>query len=800
MSGLTTAQAKERLAVEGLNSLPGDAPRNIFKHLLGVLLEPMLLLLFLAGLLNFLLAEVLDAALLMSTVFIIIGISLFQERKTEKALSALKKLSAPKAKVMRDGQQVQIAALEVVPGDLLILSEGDRIPADAQLISATNLMTDESMLTGESLSIHKGVSDTVFSGTLVVSGHARAVVSATGLKAEIGKIGVALASISLERTQLQKEIDRIVKYIAFLSFIAAALVFVIYGASRGDWINGGLAGIAAAMALIPEEFPVIMTVFLALGAWKMSKEGVLARRSAAIETLGSLTVLCVDKTGTITMNKMVIEKASEDAAHYGLLACPVHPFDPMDIAFHNFAQPISELELVKEYPLSESLLAVTQVWKGATDQYIVATKGAPEAIAKLCKLEPEKVSTMIEEINAASANGYRVLGVAKGVHTSSSPLPDSVNSFHLEFVGLVYLHDPVREGVSQAVAACSSAGIRTIMLTGDYPGTALSIAKSVGLEVGAGVITGSEIEVMSDEELASRIKKVSVFARVVPTQKLRIIRALKLNNEIVAMTGDGVNDAPALRAADIGIAMGGRGTDVAREAAALVITDDDFKTIVKGIWQGRLIYANLRKAISYVVAVHIPIFFMALLPVFSPKLPLVLLPAQIAFLELIIDPASSVVFEAEEADPKIMEDNPRPINEKALNKKIFLAAVGQGFAVLITTLSIYTWAVASDLNGDVVRSLTFAALMIGNLALVLSNRSRTLSVIATLRQRKNATVKWVVLGGISILTALFCIAWLRDAFNLATLSLKQWVVVIFAGLAGGLWFESKKIGKSFKRS
>lgn len=792
VSGLTSTQAKERLSIDGPNSLPGERHRNLFRDLINVLVEPMLLLLFLAGVLNFLLSEVLDAALLMTTVFIIIGISFVQERKTERALSALKELTAPKAKVIRDGEQVQIPAIDVVIGDILVLSEGDRVAADARLLNATNFTADESMLTGESLSIHKSVEDQIFSGTLVVTGHGQALVTATGSKAEIGKIGSALASIEVERTRLQKEIDRIVKYIAVLSLIAAVLVFLIYGASRGDWLKGGLAGIAASMALIPEEFPVIMTVFLALGAWKMSKQGVISRRSATIETLGSLTVLCVDKTGTITMNKMEIEKASIEAGEYGLLASPTHPFDPMDVAFHNFAKPKAGLELIKEYPLSESLFAITHLWRDQNGKLIVAAKGAPEAIALMCKFNSNQISQMLHEINEASKSGYRVLAVAKGIFPNDKELPSSPIEFNLEFVGLVYLHDPVREDVDIAVAACKSAGVRTIMLTGDYPGTASYIAERVGIETAAGVITGDEIDLMSDEDLARKIKLVSVFARVKPTQKLRIIKALKMDDEVVAMTGDGVNDAPALRAADIGIAMGKRGTDVAREAAAMVITDDDFKTIVKGIWQGRLIYANLRKAISYVVSVHIPIFAMALIPVFNPKLPLVLLPAQIAFLELIIDPASSVVFEAEQADPDLMKQRPRPISEKALNREIFVGAIGQGISVLISTLAIYFWTLWSGYDDDLVRSLTFATLMIGNLSLVMSNRSRTLSIIKTLKTRKNKTVKWVLLGGISILIALFSIPILREAFNLATPTFNQWIIVLVAGLASSLWYEIRK--------
>ena len=814
-NGLTKSEAARRLTADGPNLLPSVKPRNFIQQITSVLREPMLLLLVGAGLINFIVAEIVDASILMLTVGIVIGISLYQERRTEGALIALRDLTSPRALVVREGIQEKIPGRDVVRGDLVILSEGDRVPADGELISASNLNADESMLTGESFSVLRSSGEMVFSGTLIVRGHGRAVIANTGAKTELGKIGTTLAGIAIERTHLQREVDRLVRVIYIAATAAAIAVVVIYGSSRGDWVEGSLAGIAASMALIPEEFPVILTLFLAIGAWRMSQKHVIARRAPVIETLGSATVICVDKTGTLTMNQMAVQEINIDGQLHLLsgapipeeireitqcafLASPINPFDPMDKAFHAIASHEENWKLVREYPLSEKLLAVSNVWKSPTiDDYVVATKGAPEAIASLCRLDEQKVETLIRDVDDATNRGFRVLGVAKAKFDQRGELPDSPEDFKFEFLGLVHLHDPVRPNVPEAVAECARAGVRIVMITGDYPGTAISIAKKVGLNYQDGVITGAELEKMSDLELAKRIKKVSVFARMVPEQKLRLIRALKLNGEVVGMTGDGVNDAPALRAADIGIAMGGRGTDVAREAASLVITDDDFTSIASGIRQGRGIFANLKKAMSYVIAVHVPIFGMALIPVFVADWPLVLLPAQIAFLELIIDPACSIVFEAEEIDPEIMNLKPRDINEKIFNKEFLRMSIVQGLVVLLVVLTMYIWALSDGKSDDQVRTLSFATLMIGNVGLILVNRSRHLSIFRTFKKRKNKTIKWVLIGAGALLGVLVNVPLLREVFHLSYLHPMEWVLVLLAGSGSVLWFEFyKAMGRS----
>ena len=834
-TGLTSREAKARLAAAGPNELPTAKQRNLLQQLWGVVREPMLLFLVGAGIVNFLLSEPLDGIIMSFSVVVVISISVFQEHKTENALAALRDLSSPRALVVRDGRHVRIAGREVVRGDVLLLVEGDRVPADATLVDCVNLSVDESALTGESVPVRKAAVSTpadavrmgrpggdatpwVFSGTLVVKGHGIAHTNATGNGTELGRIGTALRTIELERTPLQREIARLVRFIAVVGLGAAALVVVVYGLTRGHWLEGLLAGIATAMAMLPEEFAVVLTLFLALGAWRMSQRHVLTRRSVAIETLGSATAICVDKTGTLTMNSMTVKELIVDGSmhvlderpiperfheivEFAVLASPVDAFDPMDTAFNELGKQYlagsehlhHDWELVREYPLSENLLALSHVWRSPDrGDYVVAAKGAPEAIADLCHLESGDRAAVMGQVEAATTDGQRVLGVARAEFSEHERLPAEQQDFQFRYLGLAGLHDPVRPGVADAVTDCTRAGVRVVMITGDYPGTALAVAREVGLDNTAECITGPELDAMSDDELARRIRTVSVFARMVPEQKLQLIRALKTNGDVVGMTGDGVNDAPALRAADIGIAMGGRGTDVAREAAALVITNDDFASIAGGIRQGRGIFDNLRKAMSYIIAVHVPIFGMSLIPVFVPGWPIVLLPIQIAFLELIIDPACSIVFESEQIDPKVMDQPPRGLDQPMLGRRVVALAGLQGLSVLAAVLAVYLWGVLSNRADDVVRSATFASLALGNLALILVNRSWRLTIWQSFRQRKNRTLKWILGATATLLVVFLTVPVFRDAFNFGPMQPSTWLIVFVAGFLGPSWFEAYK--------
>jgi Ca2+-transporting ATPase len=840
IKGLSEEEAARRLRDEGYNELPSSRRRSVFAIAFEVVREPMFLLLVACGSLYLAMGRehIGDALMLLGFVFVVVGITIFQERRTERALEALRDLSSPRALVIRDGQRRRIAGREVARGDIIILAEGDRVPADAVLIHAISLSTDESLLTGESVPVRKHVAAPapaemgrpggddlpfVFSGTLVTQGQGVAEVRAAGIATEMGKIGKALQTVETERTLLQKETGRIVRNLAILGLSLCAVVVVIYGLTRTNtkspWEEGLLAGITMAMATLPEEFPVVLTVFLALGAWRIAQSRVLTRRVPAVEMLGAATALCVDKTGTLTLNQMSISKlfagggffdANDPSAkalpeqfhellEFGILASKRDPFDPMDKALKSLGEKYlvrtehlhDNWTLVHEYPLSPALLALSHVWKSpdGTD-FVVAAKGAPEAVADLCHFSVQEQSALADRVAVMADEGLRVLGVAKGRFRQTS-LPNEQHEFEFEFLGLVGMADPIRPAVPAAIHECYGAGIRVIMITGDYPRTALSIARQIGLAAQDAIITGPELDAMSDEELARRIRTATIFARVVPEQKLRIVNALKANGEIVAMTGDGVNDAPALKSAHIGIAMGGRGTDVAREAAGLVLLDDDFSSIVRAVRLGRRIYDNIKKAVAYIFAIHVPIAGLSLIPVLLGDWPLILLPIHIVFLELIIDPACSVVFEAEDAERGIMKRPPRSPDERLFSLKSVGLSILQGTSVLAITLGVFAVARNLGSSDDNSRALTFTTLVLANLGLILTNRSWTRTIISTLK-RPNRALWWVLGGAVAFLAVALYVPFFRGLFRFESLHPIDLAVCLGGGVASVLWFEILK--------
>ncbi len=808
--GLTSLEAARLLTEFGPNSVESQTSRSRLSETFAVLREPMLLLLLAAGLISFFLADLTDAILLMFTVVIVLGISIYQQRRTNRALAALKELTAPLAHVVRDGLEVRISSRDVVPGDIIILSEGDRVVADAELVTVSSLEFDESLLTGESIPITKSTGEIAFTGSLAVRGHGRARVLATGNETELGKIGKSIESIPYTRTHLQQSIDSIVKAIGGVALLTVIAIVIIYGVTRGNWLEGGIAAIAAAMALIPEEFPVILTLFMALGAWRMARVRVIARQAPAIEALGSVTVLCVDKTGTLTRNEMTVSEVQIDhrviPAHEAVdsedglqllriasLAAPKTPFDPMDKAFRALVdiEVITEgLISVAEFPVIKERLAYIHIWQQGPS-LLVAAKGAPEHIAKLCGIEGVAIEEINQRVTTAGEKGLRVIAVATAMGESGKT--ESIEGFKFRFLGLTFLKDPIREGVPASVRECVTAGIRTIMITGDHPTTARSIAQEIGLHHPNDVLTGSQLSLLSDDELSEHVRRCQVFARVTPGDKLRLIRALQANGEVVAMTGDGINDAPALRAADIGIAVGGRGTDVAREAAHLIITDDDFTSIVAGIRRGRAIYANIQKAMTYVIAIHIPIFGMALVPVLVADWPLILVPALIAFHEVIIDPASSIAFEVESPDPKIMSQPPRKPHSGVFDRREILLALLQGFSIFTLVFAIFLGNIASDTPEEKVRSLTFATLVIANVILILINRSRTLTLWEALIKRRNKAIPWLIFGATTLLLLLLNVPLIRESFDLEALQLKEYLSLVALSYLSVSWLDLHKI-------
>ena len=806
IQGLSEQEVLEHLAQDGYNELPSARKRTLLHFVWDVVREPMFLLLIVCGVLYLILGDLQEALMLMGFVFIVMGIELYQEQKTERALDALRDLSSPRALVIRNGEQQRIAGRDVVRDDIVLVAEGDRIPADAVVLVATNLSIDESLLTGESVPVRKVAWDGkqeagrpggddmpfIYSGSMVVKGQGITQVRATGIHTEMGKIGKALQVLQPEETNLQQQTGKIVKTFALIGLLLCLVVIVAFGLMRSDWLNGLLAGLTLAMATLPEEFPVVMTIFLALGAWRISQRKVLTRRVPAVEMLGAATALCVDKTGTLTLNRMTVTQIGcggriydvkdkqatlpeelHEVVEYSILASPVDPFDPMEKAMKELGgRTLANTEhlhkdwtFLREYPLSPNLLAMSRVWCSPDgNDFIIAAKGAPEAIADLCHLtEAQKAGYQIQ-IDQMAEQGLRVIGVARACFKPVT-LPNEQHDFHFTLVGLLGLSDPVRPGVPEAVQECYAAGIRVIMITGDYPATARNIAGQIGLHPLDQVITGPELDRMDDVELQQRIRTTCIFARAMPEQKLRIVSALKANGEVVAMTGDGVNDAPALKAAHIGIAMGGRGTDVARESAALVLLDDNFASIVSAVRMGRRIFDNLKKAMTFIFSVHLPIAGMSLIPVLL-NWPLALLPVHILFLELIIDPTCSVVFEMESDEADIMQRKPRRLSDPLFGREMILNGLVQGVGVLVLVAAIYAIVITSGLGANEARTLAFTTLVIGNLGLIFSNRSHSRSILQTLRI-PNQALWWVTGGALAFLTLVFCVPFLRDLFGFA---------------------------------
>jgi len=828
IQGLGAEEACRRLIAEGANELPSATRRSPLRIVTEVLREPMLALLMAGGAAYLLLGDLGEALILLAFATFSVAVTVIQESRTERVLEALRSLSAPRALVIRDGRRLHIAAREVVRGDLIVLEQGDRIVGDALLVEAADLQTDESLLTGESLPVGKTVASgdaadslhrpggddqpCVYSGTLVVRGSGIARVLATGTRSEIGKIGQSLGSLETEAPRLRRETTRIVTWCSICGGVVALLVILLFGLLRGGWIEALLAGIAIGMSMLPEEFPVVLTVFLAMGAWRIGKVGVLTRRAAAIETLGSATVLCTDKTGTLTENRMSVAElwlpsgevvafgpdAGVPAAFHALLetaalASAVAPADPMEIALHNARSTVgaasrSDAAMVHAFALRPDLLAMSNIWDDG-EVLTIAAKGAPEAIASLCRLAPEQVSAMSQAVERMAVRGIRVLAVATAT-AGDRQWAESQRGYAYTLTGLVGLADPLRPGVPDAIAQCRSAGIRVVMITGDYASTARSIARQAGIAEGD-VLTGHDLELLDDDQLAQRLKTVTVFARIMPEQKLRIVQAFKADGEIVAMTGDGVNDAPSLKAAHIGIAMGKRGTDVAREASAIVLLEDDFGSIVQSVRLGRRIYDNIRKAMAFIFAVHVPIAGLALLPLFF-GLPILFGPIHIALLEMVIDPVCALVFEAEREEDDVMRRRPRNPAEPLFSLLMIVWSLFQGglaFAVLAVLFLVESAAAMPEVE---LRALIFFALIGELFALILVNRSFSARLGRALF-RHNLALRYVA-AAITIVTAVILLVGPAQALlKFGSIAWGDMLLALGLGLGLLLVLEAAKI-------
>ena len=826
LEGLTSSEVVKLRERYGTNELEHGGKETFIKKVFDIIREPMFLLLIAASVIYFVLGEARDGAVMLIFVAGIISIDIVQEWKTDKTLNALKNLSAPLITVLRDGEQTEIDSKDLVPGDVMLLYEGVKIPADGIILQASDLRADESTLTGEAEGVWKTPyvgeqtsddywrCDMCYAGTLVTQGTAAVRVTKTGMLTEYGKIGAAVAGAKEDKTPLQRQTAGIVKTSAGIAAVLFALVGLVTYINIPDYtlenrlVESVLAGITLSMAMIPEEFPVILTVFLSMGAWRLARKNALVKHLPSVETLGAVTVLCVDKTGTITQNRMTVSETwaqnGDEATLCEVmgLACETQPYDPMEKAMLSYCENLGITkehlfgdELITEYAFTDELKMMGHVWHHESE-IILAAKGSPEHLLKLCQLTDGEKHKAEEKVRQLSQKGLRVIAVGVLKPDSPEDIPDRLIDAKLRFCGLVGLYDPPRARVKDDIDVCAEAGIRVVMITGDGGVTAAAIARQVGIPDDGGIITGDLLSAMSDEQLRNKVKTACIFSRVIPEHKMRIIKALKANGEIVAMTGDGVNDAPALKSADIGIAMGKRGSEVSREAADLILMDDRFSTIVETVRDGRRIFDNIRKAVGYVFTIHIPIAFSALLaPILGigPE-SVLLLPLHVVLLELVIDPTCSIVLERLPAEGSVMKRPPRQPGEKLLTRRLLIKSILQGLAVLAATFGIYYWTLMCTPSGAMAaRSMGLAVVLVSNLLLVLVNSSDKESLFVSVRRLKKEKTVWIAVLGIILMLVIILYTPLNSFLKLSALTVPELLVAAGLAAAAVLWYELVKL-------
>ena len=812
--GLTKEEVINSKEKYGVNKLEEKKKQPLILKMLSIFKEPMFLLLIIAASIYFIVGEYRDGIIMLIFVLAICLIEYIQETKTDKALEELNKLSALNVKVIREGKEKVISSEEVVVGDIVLLEEGDSVPADGKLLYTQSLGVNESSLTGESLVVYKNCKEDkdnhfklnmCYSGTNVTNGLGVIEIVSVGKNTEFGRIGESLKEIKKERTPLEKQINKLVFICTIISFIVFLLTIVINYINHPELvfskriIEAILAGVTIAMATIPEEIPVVLTVFLAMGAWDLTKKKTITRNMKTIETLGAVNVLCTDKTGTLTENKMKVQDVYEYSDTFletSYLSCPLVAYDPMEIAIKEYCKLKKDInygeKITKEYAFTPETKMTGQVW----DNKLLCVKGAYESVLPLCNLDKKKNAEIKKKIDEYSNEGFRVLAVAR--NNSLKNIPNSLFEAKLTFEGLIALYDPPRFGVKTSLSECYSAGVRVIMITGDNGETAKGIAKKINLANYDEVITGNELENMSDEELFEKAKTVNIFARVYPNHKMRIVNALQKDNKIVAMTGDGVNDAPALKKANVGIAMGKRGTNVAKESADLILLDDNFNTIVKAIENGRTIYHNIRKAISYVIAIHIPIALLSLfVPVF--KLPTLLLPIHVMLLELLIDPTSSIVFQRIKPSSDIMQEKPRNINEAILNVKNAISSISQGLLIFLVVFITYFLLIHNNIDTNLSITVAYAILVLSIMLITYQLRGNDFTLKAFVKSFKDKVSLIVNLDVIIGLTMFVYVPFFNTVANTMPLELKWWLLIIGLVLLAILPFDIFKVVNKRKK-
>lgn len=824
IKGLDSEQVNLSREKFGRNKLDYKKENTFLDVLLRIVKEPMTILLLVASIIYFISGETGNGIFMVVAILFIISISLYQDSRSKNALEKLKDLSQPHCKVIRNGILIEIKSEELVVGDFLLVEEGTSITADGIIVQSNDFSVDESILTGESLAVFKDKDKEdrfIFSGTIVASGLAIAEITAIGSETKLGKIGKSLESIGEEKTPLEIQVSSFVKWMAIVGAIIFVLVWVINYWQSQHFLNSLLQSLTLAMSILPEEIPVAFTTFMALGAWRLMKLGIVVKQTKTVETLGSATVICTDKTGTITENKMSLAKlfvlknnkivspvdelkdSDKELIELSMWASEPIPFDPMEVALHQAYKDLKQnderphYKLVHEYPLGGKPPMMTHIFSESNGRKIIAAKGAPEALINVSILNETEIQQIHSAIELLATEGYRVLGVGVSNFVGED-YPAQQQDLPFEFKGIVAFYDPPKKNIQRVMEDFYSAGIQVKIITGDNAATTTSIAKQIGFKDYDKTISGDELMALSDKELQKRVLDTAIFTRMFPEAKLKIINALKANNQIVAMTGDGVNDGPALKASHIGIAMGRKGTEIAKQAASLILLEDDLSKMVDAVAMGRKIYTNLKKAIQYIISIHIPIILTVFIPLALGWIyPNIFSPIHIIFLELIMGPTCSIIYENEPIEPNIMSQKPKPLSTTFFNLKELSISIVQGVFITVGTLSIYEFALASGYNEAITRTMVFTVLITANIFLTLINRSFYYSILTTLKY-KNNMVLFIILITIAIVSIILTIKPLTTFFEFDTLTGLQVLTCVIIGFISVIWFELVKLVKRTK--
>lgn len=821
-TGLTDSEVTESAKKFGTNSVEHQKKNHFLNSILDIVKEPMFLLLLTATSIYFITADYGDGIFMAIAIIFVVAISVFQESRSRNAIEALKKLTQPKCKVIRNGSTIEIPTEEIVIGDCVQLEEGAFIPADGIILSSNDFSVNESILTGESLAVFKpneSENKQVFQGTIVASGLAICEVTAIGDKTQLGKIGSSLNAIEEEKTPLQIQIGNFVTKMSFIGLVIFAIVWAINYYNSGLVLDSLLKALTLAMSVIPEEIPVAFTTFMALGAWRLMKMGIITKQTKTVETLGSATVICTDKTGTITENRMslaelylfksnsIIETSqklnpeAEEVLNFAMWSSEPIPFDAMEIAIHeaysNFESEDERphFKMVHEYPLSGKPPMMTHVFENESGKKIIAAKGAPEALIAVSHLTETEKNQIFEAMKTMMQKGFRVLGVGVS-YFEGTDYPAAQQELKFHFKGLVAFYDPPKHNIQAVFETFYKAGIQVKIVTGDNAETTSTIAKQVGFKNADKVLNGDELMAMDEATLKEKVMETAIFTRMFPEAKLRIIKALKANNQIVAMTGDGVNDGPALKSAHIGIAMGKKGTEIAKQAANLILVDDNFERMTDAIAMGRKIYLNLKKAIQYIISIHIPIILIVFIPLaLGWMYPNIFTPVHIIFLEIIMGPTCSIIYENEPMEDNLMLQKPRPLTTTFFNFKEVLISIIQGLVITLGLLYIYQYAIGKNMSENGTRTLIFLTLITSNIVLTLANRSFYYSIFKTIQYKNNLV--GLIIGVTIILTGLLLfIPAFSNFFLFEMVTGSQIGLCVLVGSISVLWVE---IYKAFKR-